>query len=416
MNILVLSTYDVTPVSTGGQSRYVNIYRRIGAHHDIAILAYDVRRRTDRTYSLGERLRVVAPRFADADRDRLTALHALTGHSLDDVLCIRDYRFSPQFYAALRREAARAEVIVASHPYLAPLAFGYSPTRSVKIYEAHNVEYDAKRAYFADAADPVLARFLEEVWQGERLACVEADYVTAASDDDADRLAELYAVPRRKIATIPNGADTAAFPPVRAKDKATLRAHFAAGDRPIGVFMGGDHPPNLDAYLRTRALLAQAGYTGLVIVLGTIAERLPAVSAAARFEEVRLGFVDEAVKAVVLGSADFALQFSVTGAGTTLKLFDYMAARTLIVANRFGRRGIPFEDWCWPVETAAELRRFLAEQPWRKPEGRQIAQRARRIAEQHYDWGRIAASYERLIARGRGGDIASELAGRFAAH
>src|SRR5713226_10405243 len=127
MNILVLSTYDITPVRDGGQTRYFNIYRHLSERHAVTVLAYDFRRRTDRLYFLGERFKVVAPRCGDADRERFTALAQRTGRHLHDVLCVREYRFSRAFYTALAREAAQAQVIVASHPYLAPVAFGLCP-------------------------------------------------------------------------------------------------------------------------------------------------------------------------------------------------------------------------------------------------------------------------------------------------
>src|SRR5438067_6320570 len=226
MNILVLSTYDISPIRDGGQARYFNIYRHIAECHHVTILAYDFRRRTDRAYSLGKRFRIVAPRCGDADHKRFLALGERTGRHLHDLLCIRQYRFSPEFYTALKREAARADLVVASHPYLAPLAFGYCADRAVKIYEAHNVEYDAKASYFADDPDPILRHLLDDARQAERLACVEADHVTAVSDQDADRLAELYRIPRRKIATIPNGVDTRLYPVLQPDEKAALRARF----------------------------------------------------------------------------------------------------------------------------------------------------------------------------------------------
>src|SRR4029077_18286009 len=108
MNILVLSTYDITPVRDGGQTRYCNIYRHVAEQHSVTVLAYDVRRRTGRVYFLGERFKVVAPRYAEPDRRRFAALSERTERHLHDLLCIREYQFSREFYDALRREAACA--------------------------------------------------------------------------------------------------------------------------------------------------------------------------------------------------------------------------------------------------------------------------------------------------------------------
>lgn len=399
MRIVVLSTYDILPVVNGGQSRYFNIYSRLSKNHEITIIVYDWRY-TERTkkYHIGPQLSVIAPRTLSEDIALNQAAQQRTNRTLHDVHCIRRYRFSPEFHDVLRTTISRADIVIASHPYLASVAFGYCGRGITKIYEAYNVEFDAKTAYFAGSDDPEITDYLlNEVRYSERLALYEANYVTAVSAGDADRFIHLYGVSRSKITVIPNGVDTASYPRPDNNQKQSIRRMINSPAHPVGVFIGSGYKPNVDSYLRIREMLAKAEYSGSVIIIGSIKEGIPKGLGPVSFEERWLGFVNEEIKTILLAAADFALQLIFSGSGTNLKIFEYMAARTLIAGNSFGTRGVPGNDWYWPVENTQDLRRFLDERPWQYPTGFEIIARARAIAERQFDWGVIVSDFERLL-------------------
>jgi hypothetical protein len=155
MKLLVLSTFDITPVRDGGQTRYVGLYRRMAEKHDVTVFVYDYRSELPdtRAYMVESRLRVLLPPIAPPDRNLFfTKMHE-TGLFLHDWLCMRQYQFSAAAKNLLRDEIAKADVVVAAHPYLAPLAFHLCGERQIKVYEAHNVEYDAKRSYFSSKTE-----------------------------------------------------------------------------------------------------------------------------------------------------------------------------------------------------------------------------------------------------------------------
>jgi len=404
MQLVVLSTYDLIPVRDGGQTRYLNLYSRLSQRHDVTLIAYDHRQtgRT-RTYYINSRFQVILPPMLPGDatlfRDNLQRSNRLT----HDVNCIRQYKFSTEFHRVLQAAVNSCDVLVASHPYLALAAFSHAAASTAKLYEAHNVEYDARRSYYRGTTDPALTRLLlEDVRFGEGFAAHDADYVTAVSSTDADRLVELYDIPRSKLTIVPNGVDIASYPLLDPHEKQMVRDRLGLGGRPLAVFVGSAYLPNAEAYLRIREMLLQAGYSGAVAIIGTVNEAVPGDLTLVPFKERWLGFVEEELKTLLLTAADFALHLMFSGAGTNLKLFDYMAARALIVGNSFGTRGVAGGDWFWPVETSDDLRQFLEKRPWETMEGEGIAARARAVAEQQFDWGVSARILARLLTQGRG--------------
>jgi glycosyltransferase involved in cell wall biosynthesis len=403
MRLVVLSTYDIMPVTSGGQARYLNIYNQISTQHDVTIIAYDWQAQRSKTYHINPKLRVIVPTVLAEDVAQYWEVERRTNRVTHDAQCIRRYKFSQDFHQDLQAAISGTDVVIASHPFLALVGFGYCADHMTKVYEAHNVEFDARAAYYRGASDrAVTDLLLEDVRFGERLAAHEAEYVTAASDGDADRLVELYGVSRCKITIVPNGVEVASYPALDQRDKQLIRDQLSLGSKPFGVFLGGRYMPNIEAYLRIRAMLAEAGYSGTVALIGAMKEASPNDLAPVPFDERWLGFVEEEVKTVLLSSADFALQLMFIGAGTNLKLFEYMAARTLIAANSFGTRGVAGDDWFWRVETSDDLRAFLEKEPWRTAEGEQIAARARTIVEQQFDWSVIAQVFGRILSHGSG--------------
>jgi glycosyltransferase involved in cell wall biosynthesis len=168
----------------------------------------------------------------------------------------------------------------------------------------------------------------------------------------------------------------------------------------VGIFIGSVYSANVESYRRGRLLLEEAGFRGSMFLVGSINTAPRTDWPEVGFDERWFGFVDDDEKLLLLESADFALQLIYDGAGTNLKLFDYMAAELPIIANAFGSRGVEEEDWFLPVETAADLATTLAALAERPEEAARVAERARRIARERFDWRAIAGDFEARMERG----------------
>ena len=403
MKITVLSTFDVWPAIDGGQTRYCSLWPKFSERNAITILPYEFRNTAhERRYRLAPHVEVWLPRASEADARHFHHMMDVSGLWMQDMLCIADYTLSTAYLRALRSQLADCDVLVASHPYLAAMAFAWAPARVLTVYEAHNVEYDIKAQYIATgrASRDITGPYLRQLNQAERLAVQQANHVTTVSEADRQRLAALYDVPASKISLVPNGVNAAPAPSLPPIARQQLRAEMGLAGTMVGIIVASSHRPNVEAYRRTRLMLQAAGFTGTILLVGAIASALQPDWPDIGFEERVFGFVSEALKVTLLECADFAPHFVFDGAGTNLKLFDYMGHGVAIIANGFGVRGTGGDDWYWPAEDAAGLNRALADIAAHPAQARARAERGRALARAQFDWAAIAASFEAAMRQG----------------
>ncbi len=106
---------------------------------------------------------------------------------------------------------------------------------------------------------------------------------------------------------------------------------------PYTIFMGSAHPPNVEAALYIRDELAVAMPEVEFRLVGSVCGKLTGPLPA---NVKSLGFVDEPEKRRLLAGCRAALNPLLSGAGTNLKMLDYMAAGAPIVSTPVGARGL----------------------------------------------------------------------------
>lgn len=385
----VLNTFPIAPVISGGKLRLYGLYSRVAEQFRVQFINLGSAHSSRQVRALGDDFSEELVPKSQALFKEEQRLQASLGASVEDLAAAFSPSSAPQWLEAIDALARRADMMVCSHPYAMPALREVSSAAFV--YEAHNVEADLKADIFRGhqwAIDRVSAL--------EQRAVRDAALVTACSAQDRERLSGLYGreVDHRFV-VVPNGVDMAATPFREASRTAGRRSELGV-TRPLALFMGSAHGPNIDA---ARVVFEAAGRLPKVhfLLLGSVCR---AVETWQRPANVGLaGVVSDTEKSAWLEICDVGLNPVISGSGTNLKLIEYAAAGVPVVSTEFGARGVGFgagseyvsatgEDFAQGIE--AMLRLSLAER-------KAIAVNARRRVEQDADWATIARAFSQSL-------------------
>tara|TARA_R110001599_G_scaffold60939_2_gene169242 strand:- start:4492 stop:5667 length:1176 start_codon:yes stop_codon:yes gene_type:complete len=377
----------------GGQSRMFHFYRHVASELGIRVTLLVLAPPASHAAESQEQCREIAPGLFEhrvplsrSQARQQQSLQAAMGVPVDDIAAIQGWRENSRFIELLRHYAETATQGVCAHPYLVHALREHLDVEWW--YEAHNVETDLKRAILAKPLaqeDPQALQAMVEVENAERLACEESQQVLACAEGDLVTFRERYGLPAEKGRVVPNCADLSALPFIdmatRSKWQARLQQH-----RPVALFLGSWHGPNLEAAEFICRQLAPACPQVVFYLAGSLCDHpdfryLPPSNVRA------LGRVSNTELAVLLASVDVALNPMFSGSGSNLKMLDYTASGVPVLTTPFGNRGLDFtSQQVWLAEKAewpAALKALLAS----TPEERQakVADAHQRTAH-YFDW------------------------------
>jgi len=265
----------------------------------------------------------------------------------------------------LRRRLAWSDVVVADFPFVHPVFGAPSARGRLRVLSTHNVEHHLLRG-----ANGWLSRLLRErVMRVEHDAAEASDLLVACSESDKAYFDENTRA--RRCLVVPNGVDAARFAALAGQRAAARRDLGVPDDVRVFLFTGSKWGPNREAfeYLKAfaashRDLLQTHGI--LILVVGSVAAEalsFPGFRATGAVEQVERYFA----------AADAALNPITSGAGTNVKMAEFLAARLPILTTAFGARGLRLDDgrsgFLFERDGLAapllQLRRLFAEDPAR---------------------------------------------------
>lgn len=382
--VLVLNDYAVTPADAGGKIRIDAVARGLAsAGSDVTILTLTGEAQGRRIAVADRCEELNVPKAPMHRRMDAVLAHALKC-SADDVSSLLLTRtMTPRFAAALRREARFASAVLFSHCYLEPLRKEL-PAGVDVFYDAHNVEYEMKRVLFPQTR---LARFaIERVKRAEGTLARNSRHTFCVSE--ATKAALLAMAPEsaaERIHVVPNGTDCSQMMNLSREERQQRRLAIGLGPEPTAVFLGSGHPPNAQAARLIIDEAAQENPGVSFLLIGSVCGWF--VGQALPQNVVMMSTVSNSVKSFLLQCADLALNPMQVGSGTSLKLFDYLAAGLPVLTTRLGARGIAPEDE--PVLFYAEVEEFsrrlreIAAEPELLERHREAS---RRLALEKFDW------------------------------
>jgi glycosyltransferase involved in cell wall biosynthesis len=256
----------------------------------------------------------------------LTAYLRVAGAWLGDLLLPR----------LLRDKLAWCDVVIADFPFVHPVFEARVARGRMRVLNTHNIEH---HLYAADGAwrDRALRRVVQST---ELEAASQADVVVGCSEGDK-AFFEDHARVRHAI-VVPNGVDVQRFD-TPAQVRSDTRASLGISDAVLLVlFTASKWGPNQEAFEFLQGF-AQRHEHELVehrihfLVVGGIVDsalRMPALTATGRVDTVEAYFA----------AGDVGINPLVTGAGTNVKMGEFIAARLPVLVTSFGARGYRIED------------------------------------------------------------------------
>ena len=283
-------------------------------------------------------------------------------------------------------------VVILEGPYL-----GYAvlktigiPETSTVIYDAQNIEVNYHKYYFNK--NPIKKLILNKIASIEKKVMNESHFILSTSDEECKILEDTYHQTREKIILVPNGVDTDTIKPLNIKQKLSLRGN-ASIKTPIAIFMGSGIEANIVAGRWISEYLAKKSPEVTFFIIGNVCEELQVGT-----ENVKLlGRLPNSKKNEMLQIADVTINPVQFGAGTNVKMLEYLAAALPIVSTNIGIRGLFLNDR--KEVLVSELQDFhIRIREILKNESLQdlLSKSGRRRAE-HYNWKNIAISVKNRL-------------------
>lgn len=391
--LTVGSTFGIYPPRGGGQLRIFNLYRHLATRWPVDVIALVAGDEppTQRELAPGlSEIRVPkSPEHAAAETD----LELRAEAPVTDVAFPQLHSLTPEFGRAIRDSIVPGGVLVASHPYALSALRAAGPECRVW-YDAHNVELDLKATMMPE--NPMGRRLLAATKAIEQACYEQAEFVLASCAEDATRLRSLYGGAGGLVAVVPNGINSAAIrftPPTERREwAARLRL-----ERPIAVFIGSWHGPNVLAVRQVLTLAAQLPEVTFAII-GSVGIPFRDFPVPANVE--LWGVVGDELKETLLTVAAVALNPVSEGSGTNMKMLDYLAAGLPVVSTGVGARGLDLNlegavHIVALTDFDAAVRAVLDEDP-ALADAR--AHEVRHRIEERLDWGAVARQLLLAIA------------------
>jgi hypothetical protein len=357
---LIVSGYRIFPTMSGGQVRTGSFAQALArAGYDVLIYSL-AGRREDYRFPPARLRRVDQRETRLVEETNLglgfglpqTVFHRINYPRIWQHWMLRHGLMPRRLRAALES----ADVILSDKVYCPPLPGSWSNKPWFLI--SHEIEHALLEQFgHGRRASTAQVRQIEEDAAG-----LYSD-IFAVAEDDRDFFRAHDPSRQRRIPIVRCAVDVELYQPVE-EDRRRVRSELGLEDRDrLLVFSGSRFGPNLDALDRlTEFARAEAAFLARerlhFLILGSIAaapSRDGAMIVTGRVAQVQ----------PFLAASDAGLNPVTSGAGSNVKLFEYVAAHLPVISTRFGTRGTPLDpeqDFIAfePAELKAALVKFVA--------------------------------------------------------
>lgn len=397
LRVTVIDMQPITPAVGGGRQRLLGLYHALGSNIECTYVgSYDWPGESFRDQQLTSGLREIVVPLSTAHHKAAAVLaKRMGGRTVIDIAFPDQVHLSEEYLAMARAQIASADVVVFSHPWCYPALCGDLKANQLVVYDSQNVEALLRLSLHADLpqASSLLARVAEVEYQ----ICREADLVLACSHEDREIFARVYDLDWSRLRVMPNGIFAFAHALQTPTERSAAKHALGVSQRALVVFVGSDYGPNNDAARYVSYQLAVAMPDVAFGIIGGCSGKLS--SGALPPNVMALGQLDEEQKRCWMQAADLAVNPLAAGSGTSIKMFDFMAAGLPVVTTEIGARGIAHVGTAPFVVAALEdFTDAIIKLLNNEAERERYARQARQTVEQFYAWERISPALGSLLS------------------
>lgn len=232
----------------------------------------------------------------------------------------------------LNRRVNWADVIQVEHPWQFPYVDRIADEKTPLVYSSHNFELDL----FSELSNNILSKPLfRKVKYLEKYAAKEADLIIVTSEIEKEKYIKEFGI-SDKFHVAPNAAHKA----TDEGDIQTSKTDENIFDDFSAVFVGSDHPPNVDAVERINEFSKEKTVEDIqFVILGSVCSKFDPDNTPHNVHF--LGFVESL--SPYLSQSDIGINPVNNGAGSNVKIPTYFSYNLPVVATPFGARGVPGE-------------------------------------------------------------------------
>lgn len=387
--ILVLNFFPAfTPPGSGGELRYFNLYNELSSYYDITLLSPTYSHHLQETIEHSKTFREHRiPKEPIHDLLHQQIAREAISPEISALVCALSSKYPNNYHKAYLSLYPDADVIVHEFPYMLDYDLFFGLDKKLRIYNSHNMESSLIKQVWNGVN---ASKYMDYISFLERRLLEQCDLCFAVSREEKDRFIREFGADPQRMAVAPNGIN-----PV--KDSGRSRASNGTRTRPSALFLGSLHPPNIAAAEFIVSELAQECPSIDFIVAGNCinADKEATVL---KWNVKILGRVSDEVKRTLLADADIALNPMFTGAGTNLKILEYLSYGIPTVSTELGSRGLNLiaNEHCVIAdrhEFATRVCELLADEDQRH----KISEQGKSFVENHYSWRSIAGDVKERL-------------------
>jgi len=387
--LTVTSTFPIYPPQGGGQSRIFNLYKNVAKEFDVEILSFTNADQREYSGFIAENLNEIrVPKSEQHQQREWNEFESKVGMPVSDITMLSLSGETPKYSALLKESIIKSDLVIISHPYLYYEAKKHLGEKNF-IYEAHNVESEMKRCMLP--TNSIGNKLAYQVFEAEKECCEKSELIMTCSYEDKETLSKIYNIPLDKIIVVPNGVDCEETYFTSVEKRLENKINLDLENEKIGLFMGSWHGPNLEACEKIFEIATKCPDVKFLL-MGSQCYYFKDRSIPGNVG--LLGVVSPEQKCRIFETVDFALNPMLSGSGTNLKMFDYMAAGIPIITTEFGTRGIDNKSM-FKLSEIADM--YMAVNELNLKAQEQNILLAREYVEQTFDWQVIACSFTNKV-------------------